>query len=422
MGEGQVKLIEALENSFLADLMRFFDRLLNMQTLLFFMFHYEYVLLAIAVIFLLIMFFEMKYRGKMKIYDYFLEAKESILENKLRSFFSVFGLSIGIASMIGILGIGQSSGGLTYYERDSIKRNEEMSYVFALTPEAKQAEVHFRDVMKLTLRDVADLKRDCPGIMTIVPYINTSAVKISNNNKVIEAVLTGTTSDHKFFRPLLTGRFFSAEEVKKREKVCLITGDSVKDELFGNIDPVGKYIKIKDELFLVTGVINPLELENRVILPASLSALSEDFEGFSSFLVETLPGTNIEKFKRNLVECLSKNHNKKSFKLRQLKSFTLGKSWEEEKQEEISLTPIQAIMGVIAFVSILIGGIGIMNVMLISVTQRTREIGGKACRRSQKVRYTFSVFAGVCIFKLYRRSSGVNNGHSQHNCNSPYFK
>lgn len=375
MSEYQYRVLEFINNGILGDILKFTGNILSSHTgWLFLLYNYHYILIIIIIAFGAILSYDMKYRGTLKIHDYFSESFASIMENKGRSLFSIFGLSIGIASLTGILGIGQSSGGLTYYETE-IAGKEKTSYIFSLMPEKKQASLHFRNPLALNMEDIVSLKEDCFEIMRIVPYIEAGRVEVKTSEKKAEASITGTTWDHKFMLPLEWGRIFTPEEVRNCERLCLITGDDFKKELFGNIDPKDKYIKIKDRSFRIIGVIDPLELQWHIIIPLSILIKEEKIMGFDRLIIETYPGTNSHRFRNKISKSIQKNHNLKTFILEQKREFIPGKTWEEEKKEEISLTPIQVIMGVIAFISLLIGGIGIMNVMLISVSQRTREIG-----------------------------------------------
>ncbi|HPZ07241.1 MAG TPA: ABC transporter permease [Candidatus Eremiobacteraeota bacterium] len=358
--------------------------------LLFFLYNYDYILVIIFALIIMVIWYDMKYRGTLKVYDYIFQALEGIRENKIRAFFSIFGLSIGIASVIGILGIGQTSRGITYYEREN---NQDVSYVFSLLSPREISKrggsreeiekVHFHSLIKLDNQDIINIREKCNYIKKVNCYIDLEREKIEFNNKISEAYFSGFFEIPDSNNFLIAGRFFTLDEIENSRKVCLITED-LKEELFGNIDPVDKYIKMRDTLFSVKGVINKLHDKWRVYIPYSLLKDEISEKGFDFITIQTTTGCDPSSVMKEISDIIRKRHNLKFFALEMSENLDVRKSFQEKLQEKVSLTPIQAIMGVIASISLIIGGLGIMNIMLVSVTQRTREIGVRRAMGASK--------------------------------------
>jgi putative ABC transport system permease protein len=363
---------------------KFFSKNNLLQNFLFFfLYHYDYILLVIVIAAISIIIYDIKYRGSLRIDDYLLEAIEGIKENKIRSFFSIFGLSIGIASVIGILSLGQSTGGLTYYENSN---NKDISYIFSLYS-GTTGTAHFLKGVSFTAGDLIDIKNKCPSVEKLVPFINRGKVKITFNHEIAEASLIGTSGEYELPHSLISGRFFTTEDMENRNRVCLITSDRLKEELFEDMDPLDKYININGNKFRVIGVISDLDYKWSVFIPFSL--IINDSGENVIFIIKTYRGINPSETREEISHVIKTKYNRRPFTLAQKMTFFGAASnsietFEKELQSSVSLTPIRAIMGVIAFISLIIGGIGIMNIMLVSVTQRTREIGVRLAMGARK--------------------------------------
>jgi len=192
--------------------------------LVFFLYHYETIILVVITVAIGGIVYDVKYRGTLKIYDYLFEAIEGIKENKIRSFFSIFGLSLGIASAIGILSLGQATGGLIDEKRTSRK---DISYIFSLYSSDRGAG-HFLAGVCLTAGDLIDIKNRCSSVEKIVPYIGRGKVSITFNHQIAEATLIGTSGEYELTRSPVAGRFFTYEDLENKNRVCVITSDRLK--------------------------------------------------------------------------------------------------------------------------------------------------------------------------------------------------
>jgi len=351
--------------------------------LVFFLYHYETIILVVITVAIGGIVYDVKYRGTLKIYDYLFEAIEGIKENKIRSFFSIFGLSLGIASAIGILSLGQATGGLIDEKRTSRK---DISYIFSLYSSDRGAG-HFLAGVCLTAGDLIDIKNRCSSVEKIVPYIGRGKVSITFNHQIAEATLIGTSGEYELTRSPVAGRFFTYEDLENKNRVCVITSDRLKTELFGDNDPLDKYIYINDTGYRVIGIVDDPDFKWSVFIPFSLVLNESGKEAI--FIIKTYRGVNSSLARDEISRVITNKYNRRPFTLEKKMTFYGAATQSIETSEEkpltsVSLGQIRAIMGVIAIISLIIGGIGIMNIMLVSVTQRTREIGVRLAMGARK--------------------------------------
>lgn len=351
--------------------------------LIFFLYHYEAIIFVVITVTLSFIIYDIRYRGSLKIYDYLFEAIEGIKENKIRSFFSIFGLSLGIATAIGILSLGQATGGLVDEKHVS---DREMSHIFSLYSGTTGA-AHFLEGARFTTGDLIDIKSKCSTVEKIVPFIDRGKIKITFNHNIAEASVIGTSGEYELPHALLEGRFFSSEDIENRNRVCLITSDRLKSELFGDNNPVDTYININDTSFRVIGIIDDRDFQWSVFIPFSL--VMNDSGKNALFIIKTYRGVNPSVSRNEISGVIRDRQNRRAFTLERKMTFNGAATgsievFDEKQDGSVSLSHIRAVMGVIAIISLLIGGIGIMNIMLVSVTQRTREIGVRLAMGARK--------------------------------------
>lgn len=304
------------------------------------------------------------------------QAFQSILANKMRSFLSVLGILVGVASVIAMMALGEGAKAAMQEQLKSMGSN--MLSIRGGSAKIRGAAQGAGAVARFTAVDVTDISSLHTLVKNAAGVVNGSA-RIVYGNKNWSSTLTGVGFDYGTMRaaiPVL-GRWFTPEEMQKREKSAII-GVTVVKELFGNSNPLGKTIKINRINFKVIGIAppkgfsGPQDEDDVVIIPVTTAmyrVLGKDY--FSGIFVEVASPTLIEQAKTAVSQQIRKRHRLKADD----DSFNIRDMTEIQKMLTSTTQTMSLLLGSIAAISLLVGGIGIMNIMLVSVTERTREIG-----------------------------------------------
>lgn len=312
-------------------------------------------------------------------------AIRAIAANKMRSFLTALGIIIGIAAVITMLAIGQGS-------KASIKANiaEMGSNMIMISPGADMRGGVRQDASSMeTLKqaDYQSIKDECNYISAISPTVNSSGQWIYGNNNT-QSSIYGVNQDYLSIRQLKVadGEMFTDTDIKAASKVCIL-GQTVIDYLFPDgSDPIGKVVRFNSIPFRVIGVLKKkgynsmgIDQDDLVLAPYTTvmkRIMAQTYLG--GIVCSAITEEASQPAQDQITEILRRNH--------KLKDATDTTEADEDgfnirSQEEISsmmnstMSTITILLGSVAGISLLVGGIGIMNIMYVSVTERTREIG-----------------------------------------------
>lgn len=312
-------------------------------------------------------------------------AIRAIAANKMRSFLTALGIIIGIAAVITMLAIGQGS-------KASIKANiaEMGSNMIMISPGADMRGGVRQDASSMeTLKqaDYQSIKDECNYISAISPTVNSSGQWIYGNNNT-QSSIYGVNQDYLSIRQLKVadGEMFTDTDIKAASKVCIL-GQTVVDYLFPDgSDPIGKVVRFNSIPFRVIGVLKKkgynsmgMDQDDLVLAPYTTvmkRIMAQTYLG--GIVCSAITEEASQPAQDQITEILRRNH--------KLKDATDTTEADEDgfnirSLEEISsmmnstMSTITILLGSVAGISLLVGGIGIMNIMYVSVTERTREIG-----------------------------------------------
>ena len=308
-------------------------------------------------------------------------AYRALRANKMRSILTMLGMIIGVAAVIAMVAIGAGAN-----ERISAQIASVGSNLLLVLPGSTTSgglRSGFGGAPTLTMADARAIGKELSAVRLASPSVRTSGPVVYGNQNW-STVIQGVTPEYFYIRewPLEEGRYFTSEELEASAKVAVL-GQTVASYLFGSESAVGKIVRIKRVPFTVIGLLerkgqSPQGQDQDDTVIAPLTTVQTRLSGSAHIgsvgviLVQAVDGDRIKEAEGQVTALLRQRHRAQAG---QDDDFSVRNLSEMLAVAEASTRIMSMLLGAIASVSLVVGGIGIMNIMLVSVTERTREIG-----------------------------------------------
>jgi putative ABC transport system permease protein len=317
----------------------------------------------------------------MSFFDSVFMAVKSIFANRLRSALTMLGVIIGIASVIILVAIGEAAKVYVVAQVESwgIGPN-----VIQINPGKDQTDMSAMLNSKLRVSDAVQIKEKSTAIDEVLPIIMGSAkARYGKKEHSVSQVWGGTDNYQKIFNHKLTsGKFFSKGDLDGRRSVCML-GTTVAKKLFGNFDPIGERVKLTGRKFVVLGVFEEkgkmlnFDMDDIVVIPITSAMSLFDTKGVVEIDVAAKSRELVPKAVKEIHAVLGRRLSKDDYQV------TTQEGMMNMLNNIVGL--LTSVIGGIAAISLIVGSIGIMNIMLVSVTERTKEIGIRKAVGARKI-------------------------------------
>ncbi|MBI4709713.1 MAG: ABC transporter permease, partial [Nitrospirae bacterium] len=301
--------------------------------------------------------------------------------NKMRSALTMLGVIIGVGAVIAMLAVGTGASRMIEQQISSIGSN--LIIVLPGATTAGGVRMGAGTSVRLTTGDAEAILKESSAVADVAPVLSGVAQVVYGNQNWATS-LVGTTPGMLNVRdwPLSAGKPFTEQDVKSATKVCLL-GQAVVDNLFGDTDPVGKIVRIKKIPFTVIGVLerkgqSPTGQDQDDTIYVPVTTAQKKLFGTAVpgmvriIMVKAKSSGDLATAESQIADLLRQRHR---LSPKEENDFTIRNLTQMMQAAEESTKVMAILLGAIASVSLLVGGIGIMNIMLVSVTERTREIG-----------------------------------------------
>ena len=314
----------------------------------------------------------------MKTLNILLSAFRALHRNKMRSFLTMLGIIIGVAAVIIMLAIGQGAQYSVEQQISALGTN--VLIVFPGSQQTGGLRMGAGTVTTLTEEDAQAIQKECPAVALVSPGTRAGGQVIAGNMNWATGV-EGTGPDYLEIRKWSVeyGEFYTDSDVKAASKVCIL-GKTVADNLFPDSSPIGQNIRIRNVPFKVVGVLakkgqNAMGQDQDDVILAPYTTVKRRLTWYPylrQILVSATSPSNIAAAQSQITDLLRMRHKVAPY---EADDFTIRNQADLATAATATTQILTILLASIASVSLLVGGIGIMNIMLVSVTERTREIG-----------------------------------------------
>lgn len=315
----------------------------------------------------------------MSIWDTFKIAIRALLKNKMRAGLTVLGVVIGIAAVTTMVSIGQSASALVQNQFEALGTN-----VIVVLPEfQRRGGVRQSAMLTLTATDSDAISRDCPSVLASSPIVGAGGQVIFGSSNWSPREMQGVGSEYLTVRnwDLDAGGFFTEDEIRAGAKVCVI-GHTLVRKLFQTANPLGETLRVRNIPFRVIGILDKKganmvgdDQDNVLFMPHSTvrrSLQGSKFDNVDAIMVSAVSSERMSEATSEIELLLYERH---GIPPGAQGDFRVQNTTEIADTLGVITGTLTMMLAAIAGISLLVGGVGIMNIMLVSVTERTREIG-----------------------------------------------
>jgi putative ABC transport system permease protein len=317
---------------------------------------------------------------KMKPWEIIKVASRALGRNKLRSLLTMLGIIIGVGAVIAMVSIGQGAQARVQEQIRSIGTN--IMFVWPGSISSNGVHLGAGAANSLTEEDVLAIERECPSVMAASPLVRSSAQIVSGDQNWYTQV-QGVNEAFPAIRdwPVQAGSFFSSSDVRTAARV-IVLGRTVADNLFLGANPIGQMVRVRYLPFRVVGVFASKgqsgmgqDQDDTTVMPFTTvqkKLIGQAILHINSAMISCVSPKATYSAEKQITDLLRQRHRIAPGQLDDFRVRNLTDVAEAAQQTNQVMT---LLLGSIAAVSLIVGGIGIMNIMLVSVTERTREIG-----------------------------------------------
>ncbi len=333
----------------------------------------------------------------------------SLKVNKLRSGLTSLGIIIGVSAVIIMLAVG--TGTSTKITKDMEAMGSNMLTIRSAAAKSGGVSQGSGSRPTLTIKDADAIRKNATGVIAVAPVLS-GTQQVTYGNQNWSTTVYGTNSAYLYIKSydIDFGRKFMREDIQNSAKSAIL-GSTVASELFGDLNPLNKIIRIGGIPFKVIGVLKvkgqtgPMDNDDLIFIPittAQKKVFGTDFPGMvKMIMVKTSNADDMDQAEKDITEILRMRHHITKY---QTDDFSIRNSADFQERLKSSAQTFAVLLFSIASVSLIVGGIGIMNIMLVSVTERTKEIGIRMAigAKASDIRLQFliesfilSIFGGI---------------------------